>query len=371
MRRTTVHLLTLLGALTLLAPTLAHARGSYITAFETRYPNSTLSMDLSCALCHPNNNTTQFNAYGNAFRLASGTTDQRYAAVESKDSDGDGFTNLQEINANTDPSSASSRPAAPTPTPTPTPKPTPTPTPKPTATPTPIPTATPTPTPKPTVTPTPTPIPTVTPTPTPKPTVTPIPTVTPTPTPKPTATPTPTPRPTVTPTPTPAPVQTTEIKLMKLLVDQHYAALQFSTVAEGKATRLELKMFARHFSVRTKVEMEMMLDRLVQWAGLVYTPQTAAGFDQLLVAFSAKSGQTFDTAFLNYLISFDTQHLNLLRQYQWSLQHAEMKSMAQYMISTDTGELVTLRTWLSQFAAPTPAPTPRPAYSDDGERDDD
>lgn len=151
MKKTTISVV-LMGVLFAALPQATMAYSSYLDAFEARYPNSRLGTSMDCALCHSGG----FTRYGNAFSNASGGTSARFQAIESLDSDGDKFTNLQEINANTDPSDAASHPrvATPTPTRTPTPRPTPT------RTPTPKPTPTRTPTPRPTATPTRTPTPT-------------------------------------------------------------------------------------------------------------------------------------------------------------------------------------------------------------------
>ena len=152
----------LFAAFVAVLPLPAMAKGSYLSTFTTRYPNSTLDTSQNCAICHLDGDTESglFTSFGGDFESASGTVPQRFAAIEGSDSDGDGATNLAELTANTDPNDPASKPA---PTPTPTRTPTATPTRTPTATPTRTPTATPT------RTATATPTKTATPPPTPKP----------------------------------------------------------------------------------------------------------------------------------------------------------------------------------------------------------
>ncbi len=142
----------LLGAQT---PVLA--KEGYHTAFRTTYPAVVGTALDSCTVCHTNA-IPALNPYGVDYLMAGHT----FAAIEGRDSDQDGFTNIVEIRALSFPGNAASQPAAPTATPTATPA-------GPTATPTETPagpTATPTATPAgPTATPTATPGgPTVTPT---------------------------------------------------------------------------------------------------------------------------------------------------------------------------------------------------------------
>lgn len=80
-----------------------HAFGSVLSSWQARYPNSQSDDNLtdSCTLCHASSNRAQFNAYGWELRQ----NGRDFAAAESLNSDGDptGATNLEEINANTQP----------------------------------------------------------------------------------------------------------------------------------------------------------------------------------------------------------------------------------------------------------------------------
>jgi uncharacterized protein (DUF305 family) len=384
-------LIILGGLVTLMAPLTASAKSSFFSAFMARYPSSTLS-DMSCTLCHPGGNTSQFTAYGSAFRskVTTGMTpDASFAAIEGVDSDGDKYTNLQEINAGTDPSNINDHPVTATPTPTPTPKPTatptPTPTPKPTPTPTPVvtptptpkptvtptptpkPTVTPTPTPKPTVTPTPTPKPTVTPTPTPKPTVTPTPTpkptvtptpkptVTPTPTPKPTVTPTPTPKPTVTPTPTPkptpTPVPTTQydVYAMKRMINLHGQGIKLAALGAQHASRSDLRNLCLNFETREKAELGMLQSWLTKWYQIQYAPATNSEFNADLTDMAKASGREFDTELMAMLLAYDHTELYQARQIILRATHSDLKELARDIVATNTAEIRKLYSWFQKW----------------------
>ena len=97
--------LLLLGLL--LAASAAHATSGYLSTWQGIYPGSASDNNASCQLCH-GQSTQNINPYGLALAACNGATGgiaQRIAAVEAVNSDGDagGFTNLQEINANTQP----------------------------------------------------------------------------------------------------------------------------------------------------------------------------------------------------------------------------------------------------------------------------
>lgn len=87
----------------------AHAVGSYLNNLNNRYGSS-----YSCTVCHTSTSgTAPRNAYGEAFGAAS----HDFAAIEGQDSDGDGFTNLAELQAGTLPGDPSSKPSGPGPAP--------------------------------------------------------------------------------------------------------------------------------------------------------------------------------------------------------------------------------------------------------------
>ena len=85
----------------------AAAHPSYLTAWTTRYPTSTLPARMQaatgnqCNVCHhPTSTSNQGNCYKNDIRDAVNggmTTAAAIAAVESLDSDGDGVSNRNEI----------------------------------------------------------------------------------------------------------------------------------------------------------------------------------------------------------------------------------------------------------------------------------
>ncbi len=85
------------------APVAAQARSSYLSSFNSKYGTSGTKLD-TCSLCH-GNSTSSWNAYGNDVMANSPSTnvDRALTAVEPLDSDGDRFSNLDEIHALTFP----------------------------------------------------------------------------------------------------------------------------------------------------------------------------------------------------------------------------------------------------------------------------
>ena len=82
-----------------------YASSGYLSQFNTRYGTSGTALN-TCTVCHTT--TPSRNSYGSAY----GNNGRNFAAIEPLDSDGDGFTNIVEINARTFPGNSASRPTS-------------------------------------------------------------------------------------------------------------------------------------------------------------------------------------------------------------------------------------------------------------------
>jgi hypothetical protein len=94
----------------LMRPVSVQAAGGDLTAFTMKYPATTNSKLNACTLCHVTTSPVVLNAYGADYK-SHGRNTAAFTAIQSLDSDGDGFTNLQEITAKTFPGSANDFPA--------------------------------------------------------------------------------------------------------------------------------------------------------------------------------------------------------------------------------------------------------------------
>ncbi|MBI3610122.1 MAG: fibronectin type III domain-containing protein [Nitrospirae bacterium] len=105
--RTPLFFLFIVGVV--LNPVAVLAVPQYLTDFDTRYGTSGTRLN-ACNLCHPNfpSSTTPHNNYANDFQSHS----HSFSAIETLDSDGDGWTNKSEIDARFFPGNASDEPAA-------------------------------------------------------------------------------------------------------------------------------------------------------------------------------------------------------------------------------------------------------------------
>lgn len=109
-------LISMAGFAALVSP--AESTPEYLSQFNTKYDTRGTKLD-SCQTCHtsPSGGAENVNPYGADF----GKNNHDFAAVEGLDSDGDGFSNIDEIKAETFPGDPNDNPnTKPEPEPAPT-----------------------------------------------------------------------------------------------------------------------------------------------------------------------------------------------------------------------------------------------------------
>jgi hypothetical protein len=85
----------------------AESRPEYLSQFNDKYKTTGSRLD-SCTTCHASSSPSKenLNPYGNDF----GAANHDFGAIEGKDSDGDGFSNIDEIKAGTFPGDPNENP---------------------------------------------------------------------------------------------------------------------------------------------------------------------------------------------------------------------------------------------------------------------
>lgn len=104
--------LVLVTLLTALMPLTSSAKNGFLKSFKAQYPNAKVLAAVGCGVCHKGD-SEELNPYGLTLKgtLSTNAGKPSYADSEAVDSDGDGFKNIEEINANTEPGNFDSRPA--------------------------------------------------------------------------------------------------------------------------------------------------------------------------------------------------------------------------------------------------------------------
>lgn len=98
-------LVLFLAVVILIGAPVVSAKSGYLSSFNQNYNTSGTKLD-TCNTCHTSSSGGSLNPYGRAY---SGSG-HNFASIETLDSDSDGFTNIEEINALTFPGNANDHP---------------------------------------------------------------------------------------------------------------------------------------------------------------------------------------------------------------------------------------------------------------------
>lgn len=107
MKRRHVLLLLAAVAVAFAGMTPAHAEPPFLDLFNSTFGTASTPLN-TCFLCHPSGVGPNTNAFGAAFNLAG----FNFSPIVLDDSDGDGFSNIAEINARTFPGNAANVPSS-------------------------------------------------------------------------------------------------------------------------------------------------------------------------------------------------------------------------------------------------------------------
>lgn len=103
-----IMIVVLVAAITLSGVATVSAKPSFMSAFNQYYGTDDTRLD-SCAICHAGPNGGSINSYGRAYSESG----RNFASIDERDSDNDGFTNLEEIQALTFPGNSNEYPIIP------------------------------------------------------------------------------------------------------------------------------------------------------------------------------------------------------------------------------------------------------------------
>ncbi len=106
-------LVATLAILLISHPRLAVANTNELGYAEAQYPFIVKTKLDNCTLCHTEVGSYLFNPYGQKYNDTPGTPAEAFQTIENLDSDGDGYTNIQELRAGTEPGDPKDHPSYP------------------------------------------------------------------------------------------------------------------------------------------------------------------------------------------------------------------------------------------------------------------
>ena len=96
-------------------------------------------------------------------------------------------------------------------------------------------------------------------------------------------------------------------------------------------------------------EIEQMQSWLQQWYDISHEPEMKPGDEKMMERLASLSGAEFEIAFMEMMI---THHEKAIKEGRHCLEkayHAELRSLCESIIRTQSGEIAQMQTWLCQW----------------------
>jgi uncharacterized protein (DUF305 family) len=140
-----------------------------------------------------------------------------------------------------------------------------------------------------------------------------------------------------------------EIKFMTDMIDHHHMAVMMAEMCITKAVHSELRALCERIRAAQMAEIEQMQTWLQQWYGISYEPVMRPGDQNMMGRLASLSGAEFEIAFMEMMIKHHEKAIKEGRHCLDKAEHAELRSLCENIIRTQSAEIAQMQTWLCQW----------------------
>lgn len=140
-----------------------------------------------------------------------------------------------------------------------------------------------------------------------------------------------------------------EIRFMENMIDHHMMAVRMAQVCEQNATHEELRDLCAQIEASQSQEIAQMQSWLRQWYGITYEPRMTPGMERQIEKLASLGGAEFEIEFMQMMIE---HHEKAVREGERCVErayHPELIQLCQNIVQTQTEEIQTMQTWLSEW----------------------
>ena len=150
------------------------------------------------------------------------------------------------------------------------------------------------------------------------------------------------------PAPSP-PAAKFEIKFLTDMIDHHHMAVMMAEMCLEKATHAELRALCENIRTAQMAEIEQMQSWLQDWYGISHEPEMKPGDEKMMDRLASLSGPEFEIEFMEMMIKHHEKAIKEARQCLDKAVHAELRTLCQNIITTQSAEIAQMQTWLCQW----------------------
>jgi uncharacterized protein (DUF305 family) len=149
-----------------------------------------------------------------------------------------------------------------------------------------------------------------------------------------------------------------EVAFMQEMIVHHEMAVEMARVARQQATRAELKTMAESIIGEQGKEIDQMATWLREWHGAQRKPMDHAvmqEMDREMAALKEADGEEFDRRFAEAMIAHHQAAIDMAGLVTERAEQAELKTLAEAIISAQSREIDQMRRWLEAWGPPAAA----------------
>ena len=140
-----------------------------------------------------------------------------------------------------------------------------------------------------------------------------------------------------------------EIKFLTDMIDHHHMAVMMAESCVAKAIHEELRSLCEEIMAAQTREIEQMQGWLQQWYRISYAPEMKPGDERMMDRLASLSGAAFEIEFMEMMIKHHEKAIKEARRCLDKAYHAELRSLCENIMRTQSQEMAQLRTWLCQW----------------------
>ena len=133
------------------------------------------------------------------------------------------------------------------------------------------------------------------------------------------------------------------------MIEHHQGAIDMANQALKEATKPELKTLAQNIVTAQQAEIKQMQEWRKAWYPSL-APTEGMGMDMGEMQISSDTSKLFDLRFIEVMISHHQGAITMAKDAQQKAEHAEIKTLAQNIISAQEAEIAQMQQWQKEWS---------------------
>lgn len=142
-----------------------------------------------------------------------------------------------------------------------------------------------------------------------------------------------------------------EVRFMTNMIDHHGMAVMMAQMCRGKAVHPQLRALCRTIETSQRREIAQMRSWLRTWYRTDHAPamHMSAAEMRRMHGMRGASGSAFEIRFMTMMIPHHAQAIREARTCLDRADHQQLRQLCRNIITTQSAEIRTMRTWLRQW----------------------